>query len=316
MKKLFVSIMAIAALAACSQEKVVEVPQDLSISFDQTFVEGTYFTTKAAAEEPAISGFNVWGFMENTNGPMFEGDEVTYQDGKWSYENLQYWAPSQNYYFAAFAPMNSKNWALSTKNANTYGPGVLSFTNVDGSEDLLYAAKSVTSPNAEVMAAVGMPSVEMTFGHLLSKVKFTFVNAFTTKNTSIVVKNIKMTAPAAGAIDLAVENWWDNDDWKLSSGTVDLAFGDVASMTNGASSTTATELMTIPADKSYVYNVTFTVELYVGDNLATSVDKTVKLTDVALNMGKGYNLRADITPENLNLLPIVFDVEEVKEWEY
>ena len=316
MKKLFVSIMAIAALAACSQENVVEVPQDLSISFDQTFVEGTYFTTKATADEPAITGFNVWGFMETTTGPMFNGDEVTYQDGKWSYANLQYWAPSHNYYFAALAPMNSSNWSLSTKNANTYGPGVLSFTNLDGSEDLLYAAKTVTSPNAEVMAAVGMPSVEMIFSHLLSKVKFTFVNAFTTTNTSIAVKNVKMTVPAAGAIDLAVENWWDNDDWKLGANTVDLSFGDVAAMANSASGTTAAELLTIPTDKSYVYTVTFTVELYVGENLATSVDKTVKLTDVALNMGKGYNLRAEITPENLNLLPIVFDVEEVKGWEY
>jgi hypothetical protein len=140
------------------------------------------------------------------------------------------------------------------------------------------------------------------------------VNGFATDNVSIVVKNIQMAAPATGTIDLAVANWWDNDDWKLAEGKTTLAFGDVAKLATGASAASAAERLTIPADATYEYDITFTVELYIGETLAMTADKAVKVSNVALNMGKGYNFKAVITPEHLGLLPIVFEVEEVKDW--
>ena len=317
MKKILFAAAAAFALVACEQEKVTEVPQDLAISFGQTFVEGTYYRTKVAdpsTTTESITGFNVWGYMKNTNAVMFNGDEVTKVGDEWTYGELQYWTPNNTYYFAALAPMNSANWKAETAGANAYGLGVVSFDNVDGTEDLLYASACVTTPDLATMTAMGVEPVKLNFSHLLSKVKFTFVNGFATDNASIVVKNVQMTAPAAGTIDLAVANWWDNDDWKLGNGTVSLAFGDVAELAAGAGAASAAERLTIPADGTYEYNVTFTVELYIGGTLAMTADKEVKVSDVALNMSKGYNFKAIITPEHLGLLPIVFEVEEVKDW--
>ena len=50
-----------------------------------------------------------------------------------------------------------------------------------------------------------------------------------------------------------------------------------------------------------------------GDQPAMEINKTATLTGVAFNMGRSYNIKADITPENLGLLPIEFTVE-VNEW--
>ena len=317
MKKILFAAAAAFALVSCEQEKVTEVPQDLAISFGQTFVEGTYYRTKAddpSTTTESITGFNVWGYMKNTDAVLFDGDEVTKVGNEWTYGELQYWTPNNTYYFAALAPMNSANWTAETAGANAYGLGVVTFDNVDGTEDLLYAAAAVTTPDQETMTAMGVEAVKLNFSHLLSKVKFTFVNGFATDNTSIVVKNVQMTVPAAGTIDLAVANWWDNDDWKLGAGETTLAFGDVAKLAAGASAASEAERLTIPADAAYEYDITFTVELYIGETLAMTTDKAVKVSNVALNMGKGYNFKAVITPEHLGLLPIVFEVEEVKDW--
>ncbi|MBQ7951941.1 MAG: fimbrillin family protein, partial [Alistipes sp.] len=66
--------------------------------------------------------------------------------------------------------------------------------------DLLYASKLVITPET---IAPQPEKVTLQFAHLLSKLKFTFTNAFTNANTSIKVKNITITdAPGEGVIAL------------------------------------------------------------------------------------------------------------------
>ena len=295
------------------QDEVVTVQQD-AISFKGAFVENA---TRAAADPSTtvntIADFNVWGFMDQPSGYVFTGDKVAKAGNVWTYANTQYWAPGHTYYFAAVSPADSQNWTL-TEGANTYGPGVVSFTNVDGSEDLLYAATSVETPRVDDLKAHGMDAVKLHFSHLLSKVKFTFKNGFATDNMSLEVKDIIMTAPKTGEIDLAVENWWDNDDWKLGTEKIELAFGNVALLTAGKSDECVQERLTIPVDKNYEYQVTFTVVLYTGDVKALETTKTTAISGVALEMGKAYNFSAEINPENLHLPSIEFFVEEVKDW--
>ena len=311
MKKHLFFALAAFGMVACMQDEIVTVQQD-AISFQGAFVENA---TRAAADpsttEKSIEGFNVWGFMDQPSGYVFTGDEVVKAGGLWTYEETQYWAPNHTYYFAAVSPIGG-NWALSGV-ANTYGPGTLSFTNVDGSEDLLYAATSVNTPKYDDLKADGMDAVKLQFSHLLSKVKFTFKNGFLTDNMSLEVKDIKMTAPATGTIDLAVENWWDNDDWQ-PAGDLTLEFGNVAKLLATKSDECAHERLTIPVDKNYEYEVTFTVKLYTGDQLALEDTKTTTISGVALEMGKAYNFSAEINPENLHLPSIEFEVVEVKDW--
>lgn len=316
MKRVVITIFAACAIAACAHEEVVNTSKNLEISFDKTFVEGTYYRTKVddpSTTTESITGFNVWGYMENSTETVFNGDEVTKVDGVWTYENVQYWNPEKQYYFAGVSPMSNKNWSI-TLSTEAGRFGTLSFTNVDGTEDLLYSTAGVSTPDVDTMVSEGVEPVKMIFSHLLSKIKFTFVNALNDESMSIAVKDIKMTVPSAGTIDLAYTKWWESASWKLSEENTVLSFGRVNEIATGQSASTALEHLTIPTGKSYEYEISFSVDVYKNQTYTMTINKTVKLSSVEINMGKGYNLRAEITVDNLGLVPIEFEVEEVKDW--
>lgn len=328
MKKTLLLIAAAVAFVACSTEETVRVQDPAQISFEASWVEKA--TRADVAADPStttesLTAFDVWGFMDTPEAKVFEGEDVTGSKGNFTYLNTQYWIPGHTYYFAAMAPMNSANWTVDTTNASTDGLGVVSFTNVDGSEDLLYSAVS------EIAPAYGeSKTVMLTFSHLLSKVKFTFTNGFDNDFMTFDVKNIRIVdAPATGTIDLAVTNWWDNDDWKLGTESVELKFGDACTMLErGATQQSADERLTIPAGSDRTYTVQFDLTLYANGVQAyplategTYVTKEVKIENVAFEMGKAYNFKAELNAKNFNedgkeFAPIVFDVEEVKDWVY
>ena len=297
MKKLFVSALAIASLVACSKDELVNKPKPVAIGFTGAFVEkATRSTEDPSITTSSIDAFNVWGFMDEPAGTVFEAQDVTKGEAGWTYNPLQYWLPDHDYYFAALAPMDSKNWTLDTANANTLGAGVVSFNNVDGTEDLLYTATTVDTYGKTINSEY--EKVGLIFNHLLSKVKFSFTNGFTAPNYWIKVTGIEMTAPASGTIDLAVENWWDNDDWQLGQDEVTLSFGDmeVEKLAMSEKTESYSERLTIPASADQEYVVTFDVELFVGKDMDTAVSAykntlTTTITGAALEMGKAYRVR-------------------------
>ena len=320
-------ILAAAAMVACSTEDVVRLQDPGMISFEASWVENA--TRADVAADPStttdsLTGFDVWGFMDEPQAKVFEGEDVTGSKGNFNYLNTQYWIPGHTYYFAALAPMNSENWGLNTENANTYGAGVLSFENVDGTEDLLYAATAVESP------ALGEDkTVMLTFSHLLSKVKFSFTNGFDNEFMTFDVKNIRIVdAPKSGNIDLAVENWWDNNDWVLGADEVELNFGDACEqLAIGAKQQSAYERLTIPAAaRSYEIQFDLTlyangVQVYPMPEDGKFVTKTVIAENIAFEMGKAYHFKSELnaknfSPDGTEFAPIVFDLEEVKDWVY
>ena len=321
MKKLFISVLAIASLVACNTEEVLVQQGNPAIGFESIVDNAT------RAEDPSITaddltGFNVWAFMDEAAGVVFNAEDVEKGANGYTYTNIQYWIPGHDYYFAALAPMDSANWTVDTAGADVNGLGKVSFTNVNGTEDLLYAAKTVSTQN--MAAGQDMEKVKFQFNHLLSKVNFTFKNGFSNGIYSFVVKDVEMKAPKAGSIDLAVENWWDNDDWNITGEKVTLDFGDVVqlyadSQKGAISATAAAERLTIPADADYSYEITFTIDLYVSGVLAGTYNKTANVNGVALEMGKAYNFTTTISQDNVAengeaLKPIEFDVEGVNEW--
>lgn len=317
MKKLFVAVLAIAGLVACNNEETVLVQGPAPIAFDGSFVE----TRADVAVDPStttanIETFNVWGFMDEPSGKVFVEEKVTKNGGEWSYANIQYWAPGHNYYFAALS--NYDNAVVDTTDANDLGLGNIEFTVTDGSDDLLYSAVGPIAAPAQ--GATSVDPVKFSFNHMLSKVKFTFTNGFTNELATIDVKNIQMTVPATADIDVNVADWWSTNCWKNYNGTETVAFGDACAMTAmGVSQEAADERIILPADATQKYTVTFDVVLYQGTVVAYEGTKTVTIENVALEMGKAYNFKATLSADNITadgteLLPIVFDVEEVKDW--
>ncbi|MBO5813658.1 MAG: fimbrillin family protein [Alistipes sp.] len=315
MKKFLLGLLALAAVA-CTNDDVVKQEGTL-ISFGDSFVE---IKTRAAADPSittaTIDAFDVWGFISQPSGVVFDAERVTKSAEGWSYKNLQWWLPKNNYYFFAVAPVDNANIKINTKDMTVLGLGNIDFTNEDGSVDLLYTEKTVVTGDDVINNDPG--KVELQFHHMLSKVKFTFTNGFTNENAHLAVKNVKIfDAPKNGNIDVNTDSW----KWYVTPNqTFELMFGDV----NGGnpfdiatSQECDKERLTIPADNTRAYTIEFDLELYQGDQLGHTSHKIVKLQNQAFEIGKNYNIKATITPENFDenaLKPIEFDVVEVEKW--
>ena len=300
MKKLFVAVLAIAAAVACNTAEVVDLPQGPAIQFDNAFVQNA---TRVGTTTGTLEAFDVWAYIENKGGTVLVDEDVTKGNGQWGYANLQYWAPGHNYYFTALAPMNSANWDYNQ------AADVVTFTNVDGTEDLLYAYKMVNTDGLTLGGS--MEAVKLDFAHLLSKVNFTFTNGFATDNVSVAIKGVEMTAVKNAEVALAGETatWSNNVDADLT-----LAFGDVANLASAASAKSA-ELLTIPTKSDYTYGIKFYVDVYFGTVKAIDNHEfNSTLTGIEFAQGKAYNLSATINAENLEMPVIEFDVNEVKGW--
>ncbi len=320
MKKIFVAVLAMAGVVACNTVDTLDVPQNPEIRFANAFVENA--TRADEALDPStttntLTGFNVWGFMDQTDGTVFVAEDVTGSKGNFSYANIQYWAPGHTYYFAALAPIDSanvKDFAAEVAGATEeekFVKTVFNFKNVEGTEDLLYAAAKEVAP-----AMGASKTVMLTFDHLLSKVKFSFTNGFTNPNAYIDVKNVTMAVPATATATLTKDAY----TWANQAGELTLEFGDACSKTAaGEKQVAADERLTIPAGAEQNYTVTFEVALYMGDVVAYTGTKTATIEGVALEIGKAYNFSAtlnasNITEDGTELQPIVFDVEVVKDW--
>lgn len=319
MKKYLVTSFVLLGLMACNKVENISMPADSAISFADSFVE----VKTRLAEDPSITtatidAFDVWSTIDNAT-LILDGERVTKSTDGWKYNNLQYWLGSHTYYFGAIAPVDHTNITVDTKNINENGLGTVTFTNLDGTDDLIYASKTVVTAADVVNNDPG--KVQLQFAHLLSKVKFTFVNGFTSDNYKIAVNNIKMTVPKAGTINLAQADWRINSKWDITADGLVLDFGDVnkgAKLATTESQECDFERLTISTETNYT--ITFDVALYVGD-YAVPVYEVSRTVDTVqdLKIGKNYNFKTILGPDNINpdgpLRPIVFDVLEVETWE-
>ena len=334
MKKTLFAALALAFVASCSNEEVVEMAQKEAISFENAFVNNSTRSVNDPSYTNAnlFEDFKVYGYVNNSS-LWPAGEKVTGSalNEEWSYTNTQYWINGASYVFHALAPEMA-----ATTNAST---GLtLSFTNTDGKSDVLYATATATG------IASGNQPVKFDFKHILSKVKFSFENAYNSTNASIKVKDIKIhNAYKTGTVTLSS----NGIAWTAQAGTTDnpLAFGiatdNEATTTGdnykennddqfafGITRESQEELLIIPGAAAATtegeetkegYKVTFTVELYVGNDLIKSYDHTVyaNFTPVASN---SYDIKAiidhtNIDPEDPNgQEPIKFTVTNITDW--
>ena len=305
MKKLLFVALAAVGMAACVQNEELAVVKSDAIAFAQHVDNATKADPSLTKE--TLEEFQVWGYMTSSAGTVFAGDLVSKSGSAWTYDNTQYWVPEKAYYFEAVAPVDNKHWVEATDGADVTA---LTFEN-PGTEDLLYAYQAVPARSKQELTN-GVGPVELQFGHLLSKVQFSFKNGFTTDNVTVNVKEVTMTAPAKGTVTLnqGVKTWADQE------GTTTLAFGSVATLAANAIGVAADQRLTIPADAEQVYTVTFKVDVYYGTEPAL-VDQeiTSTISGYALEVGKAYNFTAVVGPEVFDMKPIEFTVVGVDEWD-
>ena len=309
MKKIFVAMLALAAATACSNDELVSVNQE-AISFDNAFVDNAtrsvYDKTKTTDN---IALVDVFGFVENV--PLFGGDYnrvLIKKENNWSYENTQYWIPGAHYNFIAISPNNSKF----VGNVTAEGANLPNFKLGDGTSDYLYAQTGTIEGKES-----GNEKVAFTFRHILSKVKFTFVNKYLADNTTIQVRDIKiLNAYETAGVELnETTTTWSNQD-----GSKTLLFGgatenDINTNHQVLQHNDAVEsyraLFIIPGAIDGGYNVEFTYDILVGGEVIKSFTKTVNISDFAPVAGLAYNLKAEIKPGQ----PIEFTVNKVIDWD-
>lgn len=308
MKKFFVVALAAIGMVACVQNETVDIVKSDVIAFDGAYVSNSTRAEVDGAADPSfedtknpLQAFKVWAFMNENDGSVFSEELVELKGTVWGYDNIQYWMPGNTYYFAGVAPVENAHWAVSNGDAaNLYPIDVIDFANVDGSEDLLYAYATVETPQTLAEINAGMASVKMQFKHLLSKVKFTFQNGFATNNVKVEVRDVKMVVPASGSINVV------SNEWVHTAATTTLEFGATEKINaNGDKHEIAQERLTIPTN-DFDYAISFTIDVWQGEQLAYTVEKQSTITGLAFEQGLAYNLTATITPENLELKPIEF----------
>ena len=325
MKKIFIAALAIAALASCNKTEVVGVTESNAIAFDNAFVDNA---TKSV-NDPSFTNSNlfndfaVYGFVESA--VLFDGTQVSKSitnndlESAWKYEGTQYWIAGAQYNFNAVAPMTAGGW---TKTAADAASTTLSFTN-NGTTDLLYATA------AQEGKVSGNAQVAFSFRHVLSKVKFSFENAYNATNATIRVKDITITNPHKTAdVVLTAATAWDNqttaDGFKLAFGmatdneaTTDAKENVEVAYAFGKTYESQNELFLIPSATDYEYDVTFNVELLVSDSVVKTYAHTVK-AKFAPAPGNSYDIKAVVNATNIDpehaQEPIEFTVNTLPDW--
>lgn len=327
MKKIFIAVLAVAALASCATDEIVSTPKGAAIGFDEAFVDNS--TRANDLNKANLEGFNVYGTVTKaTTGIIFDGTLVSKSvtngelSSSYKYEGTQYWIPSAAYYFVALAPATpDAEWSYDYGTDDNAYSGEITFNNGEGdanaNQDLIFA--SATRSTGDTIDA-NIAAVSFTFEHILSRIKFTFTNGFdasnniTLKVTDVILNGLYPTGKVAVA-DGQVGTW------SVEGATFNKAFGDAVYSTDnimGANNSATTEhFYVIPTNVTYT--VTFKVTLY---QAGVEIDTYNRQAEVAIDAQKGYSyeVKATLTAKNVSdedaaLEPIEFDVNEVNGWE-
>ena len=329
MKKVIFALAAVVALAACSKEQTVVMPEGNAIGFNTFVDKATRSVNDPSLTSSTLADFAVFGYVEGA--VLFDGtrvakvgtdDAIDNSDLKntdWKYEGTQYWIAGANYNFNAVAPF-SGNWTK-VDNGTDASKTTVSFTN-NGTTDLLYATTTQEGKVSENDA------VEFNFRHVLSKVKFSFENGYNATNATIKVKDIVITNPhkTATAV-LTGETVWSGlataNGFTLDFGmatdaeaTTDANENVEVAYAYGATYESQNERFLIPSAE-YAYNVTFTVELLVSGTKVAEYNHTAT-AKFAPAAGNAYDIKTVINASNIDpnneQEPIEFTVNALPGW--
>jgi hypothetical protein len=255
MKKLVLSMFAVAALASCVQNETINPGS--AIDFGAPFVGNT---TKAAdpsygQDAVELKEFYVYGTVQGTGAGVvniFNGAEVTGEIGTqvWTCGVTQYWIQGATYNFAAVVdatvtPDANKMPATLAPVTHTVADDAKHYV-VGQLKDLLYA-QPATILNAAPQANDTYAPVNFEFGHLLSKAHFT-VTSNTKDGYYYNVKDIKIHNFATGEYTI------DTQKWNKETATTDHAYelGDILNVTAAnTNQTNATQVLLIPTTTDF-----------------------------------------------------------------
>lgn len=321
-KSLFVLGVAVAALASCTQSEVLEVAEGRAIQFN-TFVNNN---TKAVSPltDSNLKKFFVFGnYGDNTWTPVYTNVAVNGgavgDNSVWKPELTAYWEPEQKYRFAAYSDGGTKFDDASF----TPESQILTFTDYAvGNNDLVVAIPAeVTSAASDATN----DAVNLSFYHMLSRVKFTFTNTDSYDYT-MAISNITVNAvnKATGTYTYGTTN--NTINWNTNTSTGNYAFGDLEDIAQAVSDDThSVELFVIPqsnATLSVSFDATFSdaAGTIAEGSFTGSLSYSGSASSTTTEWVPGYMYNYQVTINGSTIDPdlekqvIEFKVDEVKDW--
>lgn len=291
MKKILLSVFAVAALASCIQNETIN-PQT-AIGFGDAYVQNT---TKAIYDDAEdITGFTVWGNFKGTGSTIaLYGDSgATVTRGgaalgaAWTCSETRFWAPSSTYNFVAIAN------GTGTEVANGIPTKISYAINTTDDADLIYGAKTA------VTDATGTPTegvnaakvVNFTMNHLLSRIKLSFVNKVEGGDYTFDVKDVKVTTWANGVYTIAGDTWAQDGATTAEltfTGDTDLAYN--APLEAGAHLVIPNSTVTISFTYVEKLNGTAYLEVPVSKTLTTTLLKNYSY-NVSVELSKNNEIK-------------------------
>lgn len=308
MKKILFALCAMATLASCSNEEIVNFDKE-AIAFDGAFVDnGTRAADSFTIETNKLLAFDVWATTQRPSSteivPIMEKVEVSRATASaaWGYgaAYTQYWIPGNTYQFVA-----AKNYETVTLTDGV--PSQFTYDAAD-QKDLLYAADTRVGMEAGANAPVAF-----TFDHLLSKAYFTVdTNAMSGANANYTyrVKNLcinnavkEATYTVDGATWAGTANYTAQDPLKFNNVKV----GEKLAADGVYTSDDARLL--IPASYTDL-NITCTIETLYDESV---IDVQNYNKTIAQSFVKGFVYNFVLALKDPGQ-PIEFTVTRVNEW--
>lgn len=320
-RSLFMLGVAVAALSSCSNNEVLDIAESNAIKFSNTFV-GKPTRSVTAPELTTDNLKEMYVFASNDDGKVFDDNpKLVYRIGEtneWGYDNLVAWKADKNYNFVAYA---GKDLGESVKandgNESLKFSGIVVNGDKDNQFDLLYSNTVKRSP----ATVDGNPTIDFTFGHLLSMVQFTLKSGFGA-TTEVKITNFKFYGvKTTGSYDAS------SPAWTLSSaanneGDTNFIYDaeETAQYDAVATKDVVNSWVIIPqknTDSENVEMVKFTVNVFDGETQIGTKDFTAKIPSITWEKGYRYNYIFTITPEQMGVADqyITFDAPTVTEWE-
>ena len=310
---MFLLGVAVAALASCTNEEVVSVPENAAINFTGAFVDKA---TKADVTTDNIAKFWVFGSYGTTPTEVFNNVGVNKPTGtgNWQSEETEYWTTGNAYEFGAYANGTSQ---LTSGVSFSSTDKKLTFTNYEaGANDLIASTASVQAKTD----LTNVDPVPFTFKHMLAKVKFTFETTAT--DYTMKVENLQIN----NAIKTCTGSYTGGTPtitWETTGTKAVYEYADIENYAATGSVSTAPCYVipqSVPESDSYVtvtFKVTASGDAISGGSKSATFTANLKTSDNKWTENYSYNYIFTINPDDVDgtLKPIEFTVTEVNGFE-